>query len=128
MMKPREDMSDWKTSGFKEYKWIVADPAVLGGKLAVRGTRFSVSFILSCLAEGMSVEEIQQTYAPFPVEAIPEIMKVASEALDTPNVASSRAALQPSLSFRGAKGRGICFGDLKEKQIPRYAWDDRPVG
>jgi uncharacterized protein (DUF433 family) len=26
--------------GFKDYHWIVADPSLLGGKLAVRGTRF----------------------------------------------------------------------------------------
>ncbi len=73
---------------FKNYKWIVSNPDLLGGKLAIRGTRFSVSFILACLAEGMSVEEIQQTYAPFPAEAIPEIMKVASELLDVPHVAA----------------------------------------
>ena len=81
-------MENWKPLPFKDYKWIVSDPELLGGKLAVRGTRFSVSFILSCLAEGMSVEEIQESYAPFPGEAIPEIMKVASELLDTPHVAS----------------------------------------
>ena len=73
---------------YRHYKWLVVDPELLGGKLAIRGTRFSVSFILSCLAEGMSVAEIQETYAPFPREAIPEIMKVASELLDTPNVAA----------------------------------------
>jgi uncharacterized protein (DUF433 family) len=60
----------------------------LGGRLAIRNTRFSVSFILSCLAEGMRLEEIEESYAPFPHEAIPEIMKVASEFLDTPNVAA----------------------------------------
>ena len=81
-------MVEWKPQAFKDYKWIVADPALLGGKLAVRGTRFSVSFILSCLAQGMSVEEIEQTYAPLPREAIPEIMRVASELLDTVHVAS----------------------------------------
>jgi uncharacterized protein (DUF433 family) len=61
---------------------------LLGGKLAIRGTRFSVSFILSCLAEGMSLEEIQETYGSFPHEAIPEIMRVASEVLDAPDVAA----------------------------------------
>src|SRR5205823_2316404 len=77
-------MSDREPLAFKDYKWIVSDPGLLGGKLAIRGTRFSVSFILSCLAEGMSVEEIQKTYAPFPHEAIPEIMKVAAEELEIP--------------------------------------------
>jgi uncharacterized protein (DUF433 family) len=61
---------------------------MLGGKLAIRGTRFSVSFILSCMAEGMSVAEIEETYGSFPHEAIPEVMKVASEFLDSPNVAA----------------------------------------
>ena len=79
-------MNSWEPLPFKDYKWIVSDPALLGGKLAVRGTRLSVAFILSCLAEGMSVEEIQETYTPFPREAVPEIMRVASEVLDTPNV------------------------------------------
>jgi len=73
---------------FKNFHWIVADPELLGGKLAVRGTRFSVSFILSCLAEGMSVEEIGETYGRVPREAIPEVMRVASEILDAPNVAA----------------------------------------
>jgi uncharacterized protein (DUF433 family) len=73
---------------FKDYRWIVADPELLGGKLAIRGNRFSASFMLSCLAEGMSLEEIEETYGPFPREAIPEIMRVASEVLDAPDVAA----------------------------------------
>ena len=79
-------MSQWEPLRYKDYKWIVADPALLGGKLAVLGTRFSVSFLLSCLAEGMTVDEIQEAYGPFPREAVPEIMKVASELLDVPHV------------------------------------------
>jgi uncharacterized protein (DUF433 family) len=71
---------------FRNFHWIVADAELLGGKLAIRGTRFSVSFILSCLSEGMSVEEIEETYGQFPREAIPEVMRVAAEILDAPNV------------------------------------------
>jgi uncharacterized protein (DUF433 family) len=73
---------------YKDFCWIVADPDLLGGKLTIRGTRLSVSFILSCLAADMSVEEIESTYGSFPREAIPEIMKLASEFLDAPNVAA----------------------------------------
>lgn len=76
-------MREGELKGFRDYGWIVADPRLLGGKLAVRGTRFSLSFILSCLAEGMTADEIEETYGAFPREAIPEIMKVASEVLDT---------------------------------------------
>jgi len=67
---------------FRSFRWIVADPELLGGKLAIRGTRFSVSFILSCMAEGMSVQEIEETYGRLPHEALPEVMRVASEILD----------------------------------------------
>jgi uncharacterized protein (DUF433 family) len=81
-------MDEWQPTPYRDYKWIVRDPDLLGGKLAVRGTRLSVSFALACLAEGMSAEEIAQTYGPFPQDAIPEIMKVASEVLDSGNVAA----------------------------------------
>ena len=81
-------MRDWEPKPYRDCKWIVRDPGLLGGKLAVRGTRLSVSFVLACLAEGMSAKEIAQTYGPFPQEAIPEIMKVASELLDSGHVAA----------------------------------------
>jgi uncharacterized protein (DUF433 family) len=81
-------MSDWQPAAYRDYKWIVHDPDLLGGKLAVRGTRLSVSFVLACLGEGMSAEEIAQTYGPFPPEAIREIMKVAAELLDSAHVAA----------------------------------------
>ena len=79
-------MEEWKPA-YRNYKWIVRDPDLLGGKLAVRETRLSVSFVLACLAEGMSAEEIVETYGPFPKEAIPEVMKVASELADSEDVA-----------------------------------------
>lgn len=74
-------MPDGESTLHRGYKWLVRDADLLGGKLAVRGTRLSASFVLACLAEGMSAEEIKQTYGPFPQEAIPEIMKLASELL-----------------------------------------------
>ena len=41
-------MPERELKAFKDYRCIVADQELLGGKLALRGTRFSVSFILSC--------------------------------------------------------------------------------
>ena len=73
---------------YKNYRWIVLDPAMLGGKPAIRGTRLSASLILACLAEGMSIEEIEASYGPFPHDAIQEVLKAASELLDTPHVAA----------------------------------------
>ncbi len=81
-------MSEWEPLRFKDYKWIVSDPALLGGKLTVRGTRLSVSFILSCLAEGMGRKKSKRLMLPFPLRRFPRIMKVASELLDTLCVAA----------------------------------------
>lgn len=72
-------MEEWTPTAYRDYRWIIRDPDLLGGKLAIRGTRLSVSFVLACLAEGMSAEEIAKTYGPFPNEAIAEIMRVASD-------------------------------------------------
>lgn len=38
-------MSNSKPTPYKNYQWIVADPELLGGKLAVRGTRLSLALI-----------------------------------------------------------------------------------
>jgi len=65
-----------------QYRWIVRDPDLLGGRPVIRGTRLSVSFLLGCLAEGMTAAEIESTYGPFPHEALPEILRAAAEAVE----------------------------------------------
>ncbi len=73
-------MSHWEPAAYKDYQWIVADPQLLGGKLAIRGTRLAVSLILECLASGMFLEDIEESFAGgFPPQALPEVLKVASE-------------------------------------------------
>jgi uncharacterized protein (DUF433 family) len=82
-------MRNWQPSAYKDYQWIVADRELLGGKLAIRGTRLSVSLILECLASGMSLEEINDSFdSDFPSEALPEVLKVASELADCFHVAA----------------------------------------
>lgn len=82
-------MADWQAAAYKDYHWIVADPQLLGGKLAVRGTRLSVSLILECLAGGMSLADIDEAFDhAFPHEALPEVLKVASELTDSFHVAA----------------------------------------
>uniref|UniRef100_A0A7C2PGD1 DUF433 domain-containing protein n=1 Tax=Schlesneria paludicola TaxID=360056 RepID=A0A7C2PGD1_9PLAN len=41
---------------------IVVDPAILKGKPVVRGTRFSVEFLIGLLAQGWSEAEILRNY------------------------------------------------------------------
>ena len=111
-------MSEWQPSSLDSYKWIISDPELLGGKLAIRGTRFTVSFILACLAEGMSPDEIQATYGPFPQEALPEIMRIASEALDKADVTCYDLALKAGLigadrnAPRNLSTQRKCFRDF----------------
>lgn len=82
-------MSDTQPARYKDYQWIVADPGLLGGKLAVRGTRLSVALILECLANGMSLQDIDEAFdRAFPHEALPEVLKVASELTDSFHVAA----------------------------------------
>ena len=82
-------MEDWEPRPYKNYKWIVADPRLLGGGLAVRGTRLSVSLILECLANGMTLEDIDESFDhTFPHEALPEVLKVAAELVDSVHVAA----------------------------------------
>jgi len=70
------------------YQWIVRNPDRFGGKPTIKGTRFTVSFILGCLAEGMSYEEIVHDYSDFPKESITEVLRFASEVTDDPDVAA----------------------------------------
>jgi uncharacterized protein (DUF433 family) len=82
-------MSNWEPLAYKDYRWIVADPQLLGGRLAIRGTRLAVSLILECLASGMSLEDIDQSFGhAFPHDALPEVLKVASELTGSFHVAA----------------------------------------
>ena len=82
-------MTDWQPVPYGDYRWIVADPRLLGGALAVRGTRLSVSLILECLAGGMSLADIDEAFdRAFPHEALPEVLQVASELTGSFHVAA----------------------------------------
>jgi len=82
-------MSNWQPMQYKDYRWIVADPQLLGGRLAIRGTRLSVSLILECLAGGMSLAEIDEAFDhAFPHEALPEVLKVAADVTNSVHVAA----------------------------------------
>jgi len=70
------------------YQYIVTNPDRLGGKPTIKGTRFAVSFILSCLSEGMSYEEIVRDYSEFPRAGVAEALRFAAEVIDRGNVAA----------------------------------------
>lgn len=74
---------------YKNYRWIVADPDLLGGKPAIRATRLSVALILECLSAGMDLADINEAFGGgVPAEAIPEALAVGAELADKPCVAA----------------------------------------
>jgi len=46
---------------------IVSNPAILGGKPIIKGTRISVEFVLELIASGGSIADIVRNY-PFLIE------------------------------------------------------------
>jgi uncharacterized protein (DUF433 family) len=78
-------MEDSPIPGFRH---LVKNPERLGGKPTIRGTRFSVSFILGCLAEGMTYDDIVRDYSDFPRDSIPEVLRFAAEVTDQADVAA----------------------------------------
>lgn len=82
-------MATWEPRPYKDYRWIFADPSLLGGGLAIRGTRLSVSLILECLSNGMTLEDIDESFDNlFPHEALPEVLKLAAELAASVHVAA----------------------------------------
>jgi uncharacterized protein (DUF433 family) len=80
-------MAEPELRGYRGLRHIVADRRLLDGQLAIRGTRFSVSFLLSLLAQGLSPERIEEIYGPILREAIPEALSAASHAVAVPSPA-----------------------------------------
>ena len=60
---------------------IVTDPAILGGKPCVKGTRISVEFILELVASGASRYDIAQSYPQLSTEDLEEALNFAAQSL-----------------------------------------------
>jgi uncharacterized protein (DUF433 family) len=61
---------------------IGANPAVLGGKPCIRGTRISVEFILELLAGGGDIDSIHEAYPEVSREAARQAIMYAARFLD----------------------------------------------
>jgi len=60
---------------------LVANPAILGGKPVIKGTRISVEFVLELLASGVSEDEILSDYRHLSREDIKACLEYAAHAL-----------------------------------------------
>jgi uncharacterized protein (DUF433 family) len=82
-------MTEREPKPYKNFRWIVADPELLGGKPTLRGTRLSVSQILECLSAGMTLDDINESFASdLSTEALAEALSVGAELADKPCVAA----------------------------------------
>jgi uncharacterized protein (DUF433 family) len=60
---------------------ITSDPAILGGKPCVLGTRLSVEFILELIAGGADAEEIARAYPQLSIESVRAAVAHAAQSI-----------------------------------------------
>ncbi|MHA1356324.1 MAG: DUF433 domain-containing protein, partial [Candidatus Heimdallarchaeota archaeon] len=62
-----------------KFERIVRDPEICGGQPTIKGTRVLVTVILDCLKEGISFNDILESYPSITREDIQEIITYAKE-------------------------------------------------
>ena len=81
-------MSAERPRRYGDYEWIVRVPELIGASWRYAARAFRYRSFCRVWLEQMTLEEIEETYAPLSREAIPEVLRVASELLDSPHVAA----------------------------------------
>ena len=61
------------------FQYLAADPAILGGKLCLKGTRISVQIVLEWLASGATIKDIHTKYPNLSEAALQEAVSYASQ-------------------------------------------------
>jgi uncharacterized protein (DUF433 family) len=61
---------------------IACNPAVLGGKPCIKGTRISVEFILELVASGASRDDVLRAYPHLSAEDVEEALRYAVHFLE----------------------------------------------
>ncbi len=72
------------------FRYITSDPAVLGGKPCIKGTRISVEFILELFASGATREDILHSYPHLPAAGVEEALRYAARSLKNEVVLTTR--------------------------------------
>ena len=65
---------------------IASDPAILGGKPCIKGTRISVEFVLELFASGATHKDILSTYPHLTGESITEALRYAARFLKNESI------------------------------------------
>lgn len=70
---------------------IERKPGVLVGKPVIKGTRISVEFVLDCLAEGWTMDELLDGYPHVTRDDVLACLSFASEVVQAEHAARMRA-------------------------------------
>jgi uncharacterized protein (DUF433 family) len=65
---------------------LVFDPAILGGKPCIKGTRISVEMILEWIASGASRDDIVKSYPQLTSEDVQEALNFAAQSLGNESI------------------------------------------
>ena len=74
------------------FNHITTDPAILGGKPSIKGTRISVEFILELFASGATFDDVLKAYPHLQREAVEEALRFAAESLKHDSLVTAEIA------------------------------------
>ena len=69
-----------------QFDRISVNPAILGGKPCVKGTRLSVQFLLELIASGATQSQIIEGYPQLHPDDVQQAIRFAAESLDHESV------------------------------------------
>lgn len=74
------------------FNHITTNPAILGGKPCIRGSRISVELILELFASGATFDDVLKAYPHLKREAVEEALRFAAESLKNDSLVTAEIA------------------------------------
>jgi uncharacterized protein (DUF433 family) len=71
---------------------ITSNPAILGGKPIIRGTRISVAMILEWMASGASIEDVIERFPHLKADDVEQALSYAASSLENDVLISAEIA------------------------------------
>jgi uncharacterized protein (DUF433 family) len=81
-----------KENRMYDLQHITSDPAILGGKPIVKGTRISVEFILELFASGATLQDVLRAYPQLTAAAVEDALRYAARSLKNEIVLTAEVA------------------------------------
>lgn len=75
-----------------DFPRITSDPAILGGKPCIKGTRLSVEFILELIASGATRDDVVRAYPQLAADDVEQAVRYAAQFLRNEVIISTKVA------------------------------------